>query len=240
MSSTIKLIMHNHKISYIKNEQKKITSLVTKRFKDYYLTGGTALSFYFNHRFSEDLDFFTQGYRRDEPDIIMEFVAKETGFIFKLEAEQADPKLIPMKVYFLELKNECVLKMDFVQDFEKNIKGIKNGLHSMEDIYCRKIYAAIGRIKKQDSTGRVIHAGRQSIKDLYDLYYLSENHQPLSDFFFEYLTYDKAEGLIAWYRGFNRMDLKVELLNLVPGVDTGKVIKHLDEELLKRLPEKLL
>ncbi len=49
-----------NKISYIKSEQKKITEFVTKNFKKYYLTGGPALSVYFNHRFSEDLDFFSQ------------------------------------------------------------------------------------------------------------------------------------------------------------------------------------
>ena len=64
-----------------------------------------------------------------------------------------------------------VVIIDFVQDFEKNIKKIKNGLHSVEDIYCRKISAAIGTVIKQDVTGRVIHTGRQSVKDLFDIYY---------------------------------------------------------------------
>jgi len=228
------------KISYIKDEQRKMTRMVTKKFKKYYLTGGTALSFYFDHRFSEDLDFFTQEYRKQDPDRIMNFVSKNTGFAFKLEAEQDDPKLIPMKVYFLELKRGCVLKIDFVQDFERNIKRIKNGVHSVEDIYYRKISSGIGMIKKQDLTGRIIHAGRQSVKDLFDLYYLSKHYRPLSEFFFEYFSYDKAESLIAWYRGFNRMNLKIELLDLVPNVDTAKVIKHLDNELLRKLPEKLI
>ncbi|MGB4521082.1 MAG: nucleotidyl transferase AbiEii/AbiGii toxin family protein [Candidatus Omnitrophota bacterium] len=230
----------NNKISYIKGEQKKIAGLVTKKFKQYYLTGGTALSFYFNHRFSEDLDFFTQEYRKEDPERIMNFVSKETGFKFKLEAEQDEPKMIPMKVYSLELKKGCVLKIDFVQDFQKNIKRIKDGLHSLEDIYYRKISAGLGLVRKEDATGRVIHAGRQSVKDLFDLYYLSKHHKPLSDFFFEYFSYDKAEGFIAWYRGFNRMDLKIELLDLVQKVDTNKVIKYLDSELLKKLPEKLI
>lgn len=229
-----------NKIFYIKGEQKKIAGLVTRKFKKYYLTGGTALSFYFEHRFSEDLDFFTQDYKKEEPERIINFVSKETNFKFKLEAEQDDPKLIPMRVYSLGLKRGCVLKIDFVQDFQENIKRIKNGLHSLEDIYYRKIYAAIGMVKKQDATGRVIHAGRQSTKDLFDLYYLSEHHRPLSEFFFEYFSYDKAEGFIAWYRGFNRMRLKVELLDLVPKVDTADVTEHLDHEILKRIPEKLV
>lgn len=232
--------MMKKKNSYIEDVQKRITKLVTKKFKNYYLTGGTALAFYFSHRFSEDLDFFTQGYKKEGPDRVMCFVSKSTGFNFRLEAEQDDPKLIPMRVYFLELKKGAVLKIDFVQDFQKNIKRIKNGLHSVEDIYYRKISAAIGIIKRQDNVGRVIHAGRQSVKDLFDIYYLSEHHKSLAEFFLEYFSYDKAEILIAWYRGFNRMNLKIELLDLVPGFDTGRAIKHLDDEILKALPEKLM
>ena len=68
-----------NKISYIKSEQRKIARLITGKFRKYYLTGGTALSFYFDHRFSEDLDFFTQDYRKEDPDLIMDFVSKESG-----------------------------------------------------------------------------------------------------------------------------------------------------------------
>jgi len=229
-------------ISYIKGKQKKITDIVTKKFREYYLTGGTALSFYFNHRFSEDLDFFTQDYRKEDPDRIMEYVSKESGFRFKLEACQDDPELAPMKVYYLDLQKECVLKIDFIQDFDKNTRKIKDGLHSLEDIYCRKISAAVGTgtVKKQDITGRVLHSGRQSVKDLFDLYYLSKHYRALSEFFFEYFSYDKVETLISWYRGFNRMDLKIELLDLVPKIDTAGVMEHLDDEILKKLIEKLI
>ena len=113
-------------------------------------------------------------------------------------------------------------------------------MHSLEDIYYRKISSGIGVVKKQDLTGRIIHAGRQSAKDLFDIYYLSKHRWPLSEFFFEYFSSDKAESFIAWYRGFNRMNLKVELLDLVPNVDTVKVIKHLDDEILKKIPERLM
>lgn len=97
-------------IRYIKAEQKKIAKIVTGNFKNYYLTGGTALSLYYDHRFSEDLDFFSQKYRREDPDRMMEHISETTGFNFKLEAEQDDPKLIPMKVYSLGLKKGLVLK----------------------------------------------------------------------------------------------------------------------------------
>lgn len=186
------------------------------------------------------MDFFSQSYAKEDPDKIMNFIVKLTGFKFKLEAEQDDPKLIPMKVYFLELKKGSILKIDFVQDFKQNLKKIKNGLHSLEDIYYRKMSIGTQTAGKSDITGKEIPSGRQSVKDLFDIYYLSKHYSPLSDFFFEYFSYDKAEGLIAWYRGFNRMDLKVGLMDLVPKVDTGAVIRHLDNEILKKLPEKLI
>ncbi len=229
-----------NKISYVKGEQKRIAKMITGKFKNYYLTGGTALSFYFSHRFSEDLDFFTQKYKKEDSDRIMGFVLKETGFSFRLEAEQDDPELVPMKVYYLELKRKCVLKIDFVQDFRENIKGIKNGIHSLEDIYFRKMVASIGMEKREDAVGRVIAAGRQTAKDLFDVYYLSSHYKPAADFFLEYFSITKAESFIAWYKTFNRMELKMDLLDLVPGIDTNKVLRYLDDEILKRLPDKLM
>ena len=228
------------KISYIKEEQQRISKLVTGNFKNFYLTGGTALSFYFDHRFSEDIDFFTQKYKKEEPDQIMDFLSQKTGFKFKLEAEQDGPKLVPMKIYFLGLKKKCVLKIDFVQDFEKNINKIKDGLHSIEDIYFRKLIAAIGTEQKESITGMIMAGGRQAAKDLFDIYHLSKHYKPVSDFFLEYFSYDKVEALIAWYRGFSRMDLKLGLLDLNPGIDSGAILKYLDGEILKRLPDKLI
>lgn len=236
----LKVNAMKNKITYIKAEQKRITEFVTKNFKRYYLTGGTALSFHFDHRFSEDLDFFSQRYRKEEPRQIMSFISDLSGFKSKLEAEQDDPKLVPMRVYSLELEKGYILKIDFVQDFEKNIKRIKRGMHSVEDIYYRKIFAAIGSQGKESITGQVIPTGRQSTKDLFDIYYLSKHYKPAAEFFLEYLSYDRAESFIAWYRGFNRMNLKTELLDLVPGLDTTKVIRHLDDEILKSLPDKLI
>ncbi len=227
-------------IAYIKKQQRRISKTVTENFKTYYLTGGTALSFYFNHRFSEDLDFFSQKHKQKNPERIMKFVSKKTGFDFKLEAEQNDPELIPMKVYFLQLEKNNVLKIDFVQDFQENIKRVRNGLHSIEDIYFRKLTATMGFQEKRSITGDVMATGRQTAKDLFDVYYLSKHYKPVSDFFFEYFSYDKAERLIGWFKSFNRMELKLELLDLVAKVDTAKILKHLDDEILKKLPDKLM
>ena len=139
----------------------------------------------------------------------------------------------------MTLKGGEALKIDFVKDYTDNIGHVKNGLHSMEDIYYRKICAAIGRQEKQGETGHAMATGRQSIKDLFDLYYLSSKYKPLSEFFFEYFSYDKTQRLEAWYRGFNRTETKFALIDLIPKVDTGKLFKHLDEQILKYIPDKL-
>jgi len=229
----------NKKMAYIVKEQKRITELVIKEFPNYYLTGGTALAFYFGHRFSEDLDFFSQKYKKIDPDKIMQFIARETGFDYHLDAVQDDPKLVSMQVYFMALKNKHVLKIDFVKDYIENINQIRNGLHSVEDIYLRKLYAAIGMQGKELDTGRTIGTGRQSVKDLFDIYYLSSKHKALSDVFFEYFSYDQAERLDTWYRGFDKTETKLSLMDLVPGIDTGKLFKHLDEQIIKKIPNKL-
>lgn len=225
---------------YIKMEQKRIARIATRRFKNYYLTGGTALCFYFNHRLSEDLDFFTQEYRKKNPDEIMRFLSQKTGFSYRLEAEQDEPKLVPMKIYTMELKKGIALKLDFVQDFMRNIKRIKNGLHSVEDIYFRKMAMAIGGKERKGITGKLMPTGRQTARDIYDIFYLSQNYKPVSDFFLEYFSRNRAESLIAWYRSFDRMGLKMELVDLVPKVDTQKILMHLDSEILKQLPKKVI
>lgn len=227
------------KITYIQKEQQRIADLVTKKFKHFYLTGGTALAFYFRHRFSEDLDFFSQKYTDRDPEKIMNFISMETGFRFSLGSKQDDPKLLPMTIYFLELKNGCVLKIDFVRDFTKSIKKIHGGMHSVEDIYFRKILAATGTGTKENLAGHLVPTGRQTAKDLFDIYFLSSNFKPLSDFAFEYFAYDQIELLDTWYKAFDRTELKLELTDMIPGVNVRKVLSHLDEQILNQISAKL-
>jgi len=229
----------NKKMTYIVKEQKRITDLVVKKFPDYYLTGGTALVFYFNHRFSEDLDFFSQKYQKSDSEKIMKYISKETGFKYQLDSVQDTPKLVPMKMYFMQLKDKQILKIDFVKDFVSNVNPIENGVHSVDDIYLRKIYAAIGMQGKESDTGRTIATGRQSVKDLFDIYYLSSEYKPVSDVFFEYFPYNQTERLDAWYRGFDRVETKLSLIDLVPKIDPSKVFRHLDDQILKKIPNKL-
>ena len=121
----------------------------------------------------------------------------------------------------------------------KNIKKVKDGLHAIEDIYVRKLGTVMGVGNRENIVGKRISTGRQTTKDLFDIYYLSEHYKKVSDFFLQYFSVDRVESFIAWYRVFNRMNLKLELLDLVEGVDTAEVLKHLDDEMLRNLPDKL-
>ena len=127
-------------MAYLQKEQKNIFRLVKTLKTSYYLTGGTALAFQFGHRFSEDLDFFTQKYRKEDPDKIMKQIKEKTKYTYSLVNELNEPGLIPLKSFQLALKNGSSLKIDFVCDFTPNLQKIRNGMHAPEDIYYRKIW----------------------------------------------------------------------------------------------------
>ncbi len=122
-------------------------------FADYYLTGGTALSaFYLKHRYSEDLDFFTespQGVPRAE-----HLVA---ALADKLELR------ITMGRRFQTLFECCVhnkhgekIEMDFALDMPGRLKPVQSGeafgvnLDNSLDIACNKLSALYERAEPKD------------------------------------------------------------------------------------------
>lgn len=109
-------------------------------FKDFYLAGGTAIMFKFNHRKSIDLDFFKEkafSYNRISQKIRKNFnIVKEERF-----EDNIDFYINGVKVSFVffPFKN--------IEPFEK-IKGIKKA--SDYDIFLNKIYSAGRRIDAKD------------------------------------------------------------------------------------------
>ena len=90
------------------------------------------------------------------------------------------------------------------------------------DIYLRKIYTITGMVRILDETGRNKFAGgKQEAKDLYDLYFLSHTFMPVSDFADKYCNTAIKEGLIRWFRTFDRMVMMDGILTL----DINKKIK---------------
>lgn len=99
------------RIQILTKEQQVILAQVKKEpFLDqFYFTGGTALSaFYLQHRYSEDLDFFTE--KKFDTQDIFDLVyswSKQHGFTFTSEFHQV------VYIFMLTFKNKEVLKVDF-------------------------------------------------------------------------------------------------------------------------------
>ncbi len=89
--------------------QDKVLSLIDSLGTPFYLTGGTALSrFHFNHRYSDDLDFFVNNDLKF-PDYIKSIIQSLAGHGMKYTVEKRDES-------FCRLTIEDALKVDFVND----------------------------------------------------------------------------------------------------------------------------
>ncbi len=126
----------------------------------FYLTGGTCLSrFYYQHRYSDDLDFFFLGNVFPKQDFEAEFneIQKVISKQFKTQLEISSDYFKRLFVY----KNEIPLKLEFVYE---NFQTVKNPishknilLDTKENILANKFSA--------------IH-GRKTVKDYFDLHFL--------------------------------------------------------------------
>lgn len=125
----------------------------------FYLTGGTALSaFYLQHRFSEDLDFFTEGELRTEPLMAllrtlpsMEDFSLERKFdrrIFLIRFHQGES----VRVEFAPYPFKRIGFPLFVQSIQ---------VDSWEDILCNKLVAL---------------ADRKDLKDYVDIFFIMKEH----------------------------------------------------------------
>jgi len=139
-------------------------------FKQFYFTGGTALSYlYLEHRYSEDLDFFSEKEfdRADLSDIIVEW-ARKYIFTFELNIHKH------MVVYNLTFASGQTLKLDFVHDphtrLEKGKVWQSLAVDSLIDIATNKLL----------TTNQ-----RTTVKDFVDLYFLLQTHS----------LYDLLEGV---------------------------------------------
>ncbi|OIO08184.1 hypothetical protein AUJ27_01060 [Candidatus Falkowbacteria bacterium CG1_02_37_44] len=166
------------KMSILTPTQKRILDQIkNSEFikKNFYFTGGTVLSeFYLQHRFSEDLDFFSE--KKFDFDKIFEEVndwSKKLDFTFTRQQREV------VHIYILNLKNKDTLKLDFgYYPYPRVKKGIKyQGLtvDSLLDIAINKL-ASVNQ--------------RNSVKDFVDLYYLLD----------KFTIWDLIEGVKMKFR----------------------------------------
>jgi len=134
----------------------------------FFLTGGTALSaFYLQHRYSEDLDFFTLD--SDAFDRVPLYVADTAT---KLTASVASLQIAPQFRRYRLSRNEESVIVDFVREVVPQISEVKNRfdgimVDTLDDITANKICAVIGRAE---------------IKDYIDLYFLGRAGYALENY----------------------------------------------------------
>jgi hypothetical protein len=138
-------------------------------FHDFYLTGGTALSaFYLEHRYSEDLDFFTevpQGVARIIP--VIEQIAK--GMNLKMVFGRRFETLFECTL--MSSGNETV-ELDLALDMPGRLMPVQSGkalgmnLDNILDIACNKLSALYERSEP---------------KDFVDLFFITQGLFPLEE-----------------------------------------------------------
>ena len=236
------------KENIILTHQQAVLRALAGKIDNFYLAGGTALSlFYFQHRLSVDLDFFTPKFTPLEISRIMGSLKKSLKVKVELIAESLKGESAKMMVYNVYFDKGEPLKVDFVEDTTRLIKKPKtvDGINilSLEDIYIRKIFTLIGHIKTTDKIGRVRLAGaRSDAKDFYDLYVLSHTFRPLSRFTAKYGTPVISEGLVKWFHVYDRMDMIDGILSLDTykrKIDYKKQEEHFKNEIEKIIDQNL-
>ena len=136
--------------------QDKVLDVVFTVEDEFYLTGGTALSrFYQEKRYSDDLDFFTNSSSRFN--YAVKNIINELSKFFEVEYELESRDFIRVKINNL-------LQVDFVNDRVPRYKEpsiLKNGykIDTIENILSNKITAVIGR---------------DNPKDIFDIYLISK------------------------------------------------------------------
>jgi predicted nucleotidyltransferase component of viral defense system len=228
--------------------QQEVLKTLSGRINEFYLAGGTALSlFYFQHRISIDLDFFTPklSYKGVKETIVYLQKSLKCEEI-KLVAQNLQTAKTKMLIYNIHFRADDILKVDFVEDvFEliqetKTLEGIK--ILSLEDIYLRKIFAICGVIKTIDKVGKAQFIGqRVAAKDLYDLYFLSHVFMPLSQFAEKYCDATMQEALIRWFKTYDRMAMIDGMLQIETdkNIDTKSIEKHFAKEITQLIEQQI-
>ena len=231
----------------LKEQQLQILQALTDQINDFYLVGGTALSlFYYDHRESEDLDFFTRNFTPERVKQIVDYLKKQLSVAVELKADNLSEKhQIKVMVYNLQMEARLI-KIDFVEDVYDLINPFqsKNGINvlSVEDIYLKKIYAVGGFATGLDEVGQIkFEGGRQKAKDLFDLYYLSKEFLSLSQFVAKYCDQPRKEGVIRWFRKFDRLEMKADLADIKTkeNIEFRDIDRHFKAEVDKILREEI-
>lgn len=200
-------------ISILTEQQKLILDgLKTNDFikENFYFTGGTALSeFYLHHRYSEDIDIFSE--KKFDPQIIISFMdslREKYHFEYQVETIQT------VNMFFLNFGQEPALKIDFnnyaYPRVEKSVLHDGIYIDSLLDIAINKLSTIIRRT---------------DVKDFVDLYYLEP----------KFGLWDLIEGVkIKFHQEIEIYNLSSDFLKIDEFEALPRMIKPLTLNELKR------
>lgn len=211
-----------------------LQGLNDEQFAKAKLCGGTALArCWLDHRVSYDLDFFLP----DGFDALALSVAlKKGGVEFETVDIVHDKHKANQLHGFVVLRGER-LKVSFIEDayFDvypatvKKLGGLMVRTESVDGLYHRKLRTVSGRV----SEGSEVVGGRQTARDLFDLYVLSRVHKPIREFMatvpyaFPSDAFDNGLSSMPW------LELAEELhqIRCAPKWEEAKEMAHLQDSL---------
>ncbi|KKP93141.1 MAG: hypothetical protein UR98_C0009G0019 [Parcubacteria group bacterium GW2011_GWA1_36_12] len=193
--------------------------------KNFYLTGGTALAgFYLRHRYSDDLDFFSEKEIDVLPiNVFLDSIKKE------LPIEEIDyQQNFNRNLFFLRYADGEILKIEFTYypfvRIEKGIKQYGVEIDSLLDIAVNKLFTIYQR---------------SQIKDYIDLFFICKNEKLLIRDLIK-----KARIKFDWHIDFLQLGaqfVKIEELkdlpNMVIKTDIKDIQKFFIKEAKKLKPE---
>ncbi len=231
----------------------KVLKALNGKLDTFFLGGGTALSlFYLHHRESFDLDFFSKEFSENKIKKVISII--ENSLQVKTKGGQVLTSKDSVKVFRfyvltgVQLNKDKDLKIEFIEDVHRLIEPyniVTDGIQvfSQENIYLRKICALCGVRAFQDEAGKTIFkGGRQEAKDLFDVYFLSTEFIPLSNFVNDFSPTEK-EKIIVWYNTYNRQEMKEQIVDdliIIKKVDFHEIEKHFKNEIKKIIEAELI
>ena len=177
--------------------------------KDFYLTGGTALAaFYLKHRYSEDLDFFSeQEVEVSGITVFLESVRTKLG-ITKIDFEQSYNR----NLFFLHFSDKEVIKTEFTffpfppVEKQKRFLGVKTD--SLLDLAANKLFTIYQKTRA---------------RDYIDLYFIFQNID---------LTMAKliklAKAKFDWH--LDPLQLGTQFSKVTEAIDYPRMIKPIGEK----------
>ena len=184
--------------------QDKVLKLINELQTPFYLTGGTALSrCYFNHRYSDDLDFF---------------VNKDINFIKFSEQilsnlmKNFEVEVIIKSESYISIKVNKILKIDLVNDVQYRYCQLEK----------KKIFSKVDNAKNILSTNKLSALiSRDEAKDVVDIWVVAKNNKiDWKDIFLS--ANSKAVGIFPPDIAKRLVEFPIELLDRIKWVENNK------------------